>query len=309
MLQQVIEAFDLLDSARITGSKVCERIEQRGIEDVSVKTVKGEKGATDFIRIEVAGTQGKSSGGNAPTLGIIGRLGGIGARPEVLGIVSDADGAIAAVAVSLKLADMKRNEDLLAGDVIICTHICPDAPTQPHDPVPFMGSPVDMAVMNRYEVDPKMDAILSIDATKGNRIANFRGFAISPTVKDGWILRVSDDLLDIVQIVTGQKPQVLPINMQDITPYGNGIHHINSILQPSVATQAPVVGIAVTTEVPVPGCASGANQLVDLEQVVRFCIEVAKQFGRSKLRFYDSDEFQSLVRLYGSMEHLQRGGK
>lgn len=62
----------------------------------------------------------------------------------MIGLVSDADGAITAIAVALKLADMRRNGDILDGDVIIATHICPNAPTQPHDPVPFMGSPVDM---------------------------------------------------------------------------------------------------------------------------------------------------------------------
>ena len=60
--------------------------------------------------------------------------------------------------------------------------------TIPHDPVPFMGSPVDIATMNRHEIDPQMDAILSIDTTRGNLIINQRGFAISPTVKDGYIL-------------------------------------------------------------------------------------------------------------------------
>lgn len=100
--------------------------------------------------------------------------------------------------------------------------------------------------MNRYEVDPSMDAILSVDTTKGNRIINIRGFAITPTVKEGWILRVSEDLLDIMQYVTGRMPAVVPITMQDITPYGNGIYHLNSIMQPATTTNAPVVGVAIT---------------------------------------------------------------
>ena len=136
----------------------------------------------------------------------------------MIGLVSDADGAITAIAVALKLADMRKNGDMLDGDVIIATHICPNAPTQPHDPVPFMGSPVDMATMNKYEVDPRMDAILSVDTTRGNRVINVKGIAITPTVKEGWILRVSDDLLDIMQYVTGKMPVVVPITMQDITP-------------------------------------------------------------------------------------------
>jgi len=309
MMKQVIEAYELLNSAYVDGEKVSKVLRERGLNNIEVHRIEEEKGSTDFIKIVVPGKNGKLSGGNAPTLGVIGRLGGIGARPEMIGLVSDADGAITAIAVALKLADMKKNGDMLDGDVIIATHICPNAPTQPHDPVPFMGSPVDMATMNKYEVDPRMDAVLSVDTTKGNRIINVRGFAITPTVKEGWILRVSDDLLDIMQYVTGKMPAVVPITMQDITPYGNGVYHLNSILQPATATNAPVVGVAITAEVPVPGCATGASQVVDIEQAARFCIEVAKGFGRGKVKFYDEEEFKRLVELYGAMNHLQTLGR
>jgi hypothetical protein len=198
--------------------------------------------------------------------------------------------------------------DQLVGDVIIATHICPSAPTIPHDPVPFMGSPVDTAAMNDHEVEPQMDAILSVDTTRGNMIINRRGIAISPTVKEGYILKVSYDLLRLMSIVTGQTPVVLPITTQDITPYGNGIDHLNSIMQPATATTAPVVGVALTAETVVPGCASGASQAVDIELAVRFSLEVAKSFGRGKCSFYDIDEFNRLVTLYGSMRHLQTLG-
>jgi len=113
-----------------------------------------------------------------------------------------------------------------------------------------------------------MEAILSVDTTKGNRIINHRGFAISPTVKNGYILRVSESLLDIMESVTGKLPVVFPITLQDITPYGNGVFHLNSIMQPSTATQAPLVGVAITSEVPVPGCAIGANHLMGLESEI-----------------------------------------
>lgn len=309
MLKQVIETIELLDSAYVNGEKVKELLLQRGLDKVEVKRINGEKGSTDFIKVLIPGKRGKTSGEGAPTLGIIGRLGGIGARPERIGLVSDADGAITAIAIALKLGDMIRNGDILDGDVIVATHICPNAPTQPHEPVPFMGSPVDMATMNKFEVDPQMDAILSIDTTRGNRIINVRGFAITPTVKEGWILRVSDDLLDIMGYVTGRMPAVVPITMQDITPYGNGVYHLNSILQPATATSAPVVGVAITAEIPVPGCATGASQAIDIELAGRFCIEVAKAFGRGKVKFYDEGEFKRLIELYGPMNHLQGMGR
>jgi len=306
--KQTIEAYEWLDSATVDGEAVAGLLRGRGLS-VEVTAVKGQKGRTDFVAAFVPGAAGKRSAGAAPTLGIIGQLGGVGARPAAIGLVSDADGAIAALACALKLADMARAGDRLPGDVIVTTHICPHAPVIPHDPVPFMGSPVETATMNRHQVYPEMDAILSVDTTRGNRVINRRGFAISPTVKEGYILQVSADLLRLMSVVTGRPPVVLPITTQDITPYGNGIDHLNSIMQPATATAAPVVGVALTAEMAVPGCASGASQVVDIEMAVRFCIEVAKAYGREESVFYDADEFERLVSLYGPMTHLQTLGR
>ena len=228
-MKQVLEVYELLDGADASGRGVAELLRSRGLVDVAVKAIEGERGQTDFVKIRVAGSEGRMSGGEAATLGVIGRLGGVGARPEAVGIVSDGDGAVTALSVALKLADMAARGDRLAGDVLVATHVCPRAPITPHRPVPFMGSPVEMAVMNREEVDGSMEAVLSIDTTKGNRVAKWRGFAITPTVKEGWVLKASGDLLDIMEIITGRVPRVCPITTQDITPYGNGLDHINSI--------------------------------------------------------------------------------
>lgn len=309
LLKQIMDIYEFIDTATANGNEMKEYMESLGAKFVEVKTITGDKGSTDFIRIKIPGLKGKTSGMNAPTLGVLGRLGGIGARPEMIGMVSDADGAVIALAVAAKLLDMQKKGDFLDGDIIVSTHICPNAPTQPHKPVPFMGSPVDMATVNREEVNGELDAILSIDTTKGNRVINHRGYAISPTVKEGYILKVSDDLLDIMQITTGKLPVVFPITTQDITPYGNNVYHINSILQPSTATDAPVVGIAITTEVPVPGCATGASHPFDMEQAARFTIEVAKAYGKGNCQFYNEDEFETLNKLYGSMHHIQTLGK
>jgi hypothetical protein len=306
-LKQAIEAYELLDHATVTGEAVAAVLDQRGLR-TEVIAVQGQKGATEFVRTILPGTKGRSAGGSAPTLGLIGRLGGVGARPDAIGLVSDADGAITAIASALKLADMARAGDRLCGDVMVSTHVCPNAPVIPHDPVPFMGAPVDMATMNLHEVHPRMDAVLSVDTTRGNWLVNRRGIAITPTVKAGYILKTSTDLLRLVSHVTGQLPVVLPLATQDITPYGNGLDHINSIMQPATATDAPVVGVALTAEMAVPGCASGASQIMDVEIAVRFCIEVAKGFGRGECAFYDVEEFDRLLALYGSMKHLQGAG-
>lgn len=307
--KHVMELFEILDNKFVTGEEVKKYIEKINDKiDVTVQTVEGHSGSTDFVKIIIPGVNGKSSGGNAPTLGIIGRLGGIGARPELKGFVSDGDGALAAVSAAAKLADMQDKGDQLTGDIVITTHICPTAPTLPHDPVPFMDSPVDILTMNQHEVTKDMDAILSIDTTKGNMICNHKGFAITPTVKEGYILKVSEDLLHIYTQATGTLPVTLPITTQDITPYGNDVYHVNSILQPAVATDKPVVGVAVTTETAVAGCGTGATHLVDVEQVVRYVLEVAKYFGEGKCDFFDEKEFNHLEDLYGKMTHLQGFG-
>ncbi|MCZ8515119.1 DUF1177 domain-containing protein [Paenibacillus filicis] len=308
-LKQTLIAFDVLDNGFVNGEKVKALFNEYPDVSVTVTKVTGEKGSTDFIKIVIPGTNGKLKGGSAPTFGIIGRLGGIGARPSRIGLVSDADGAVAAVASALKLADMQTKGDALQGDVIVSTHICPDAPTRPHEPVDFMDSPVDILTMNQHEVAPEMEAILSIDTTKGNRVINHKGIAISPTVKEGYILRISEDLVRIMEMATGQLAVTFPITMQDITPYGNDLYHINSILQPSVATDVPVVGVAVTAQSAVPGCGTGASHETDIAAAVRFSVEVAKEFTNGTCRFYDQEEFERITRLYGSMKILQTGGE
>lgn len=307
--KQVMEVYELLDSAKVNGQLVADWFAAHGYPDVEVTRMQGERGFTDFVRIVIPGAEGKRAGGNAPTLGIIGRLGGIGARPARIGLVSDGDGAIVALASALKAICMQQQGDLLPGDLVIGTHICPQAPTIPHEPVPFMGAPVDMGTMNRQEIAAEMDAILSVDTTKGNRIVNYKGVTITPTVKSGYILPVSDDLVDLLQIATGRLANILPLSTYDITPYGNQLQHINSILQPATATDVPVVGVAITAEIPVPGCATGASHLPDLDAATRFCLEVAKAFGAGQCRFFDQQQFAHAQSLYGSLNHLQTMGE
>jgi len=309
-LKHVLEIFDLLENPRIDIGALKKALARNGLNprEFESQRVRGKKGETQFIRIRIAGRKGRRKGRPAPTLGIIGCLGGVGARPHKIGLVSDADGAITALAAGLKIAEMRDRGDILDGDVIVTTHLSPRSPIIPHEPVPFMDAPVSMAEMNRHEVDAAMDAILSVDTTKGNRIINVRGFAVSPTVKDGYILKVSEDLLDIMQNVTGRRPVVFPITTQDITPYGNGVYHLNSIMQPATATHAPVVGVAITAEAAVPGCATGANHPLDIEMAVRFCVEVAKAYGRGECAFYDDLEFKRLLELYGPLERFKTLG-
>ncbi len=309
LLKEVLDMFELLDSPAACGESAKQLLLEAGADEVVVTTITGAKGSTDCIKALIKGSNGKSSGGSAPTLGVVGRLGGLGARPTMTGFVSDGDGALAALACALKLSKMHAAGDVLEGDVIVATHICPNAPTQDHFPVPFMDSPISMVQCNEAEIDARMDAVLSIDTTKGNRVINLNGIAISNTVKEGYILEVSNDLMDIYTTVTGKLPAIFPLAQQDITPYGNDLHHLNSILQPAVVTDAPVVGVAITAEMPTAGCATGASRPADVETAARFAVEVAKYFGPGKCAFYNQAEFDHLIELYGPMKQFQTFGQ
>jgi len=310
-VKHVLEVVDLLEDPHVNGAKVVEFFISRGLADVmsvSVETIRGEKGSTDFIMIRIPGREGKTVGGSAPTLGVIGRLGGVGARPSLIGLVSDADGAIVALASAYKIAEMKMRGDVLPGDVIITTHVCPNAPTKPYRPVPMMDSPVDIFTLLRKEVHPEMDAILSVDATKANWVIKHTGIAITPTVKEGWILKVSPDLIDILIRVTGEPPVVVPITMQDILPFSTPVYHLNSMMQPWLYTKAPVVGVAITARMAVPGSATGATNVWILDQAVRFVVEVVKEFTAGRARFYDEEEWKKILEIHGSIREIMRRG-
>jgi hypothetical protein len=309
-LKQLLEIVDLLDDPKVDGAQVREFFTNKGLShmEINVERIEGEKASTDFISIMIQGVEGKYSGGTSRSLGIIGRLGGIGARPECIGLVSDADGAVVSLAAAYKIAEMMKRGDLIEGDVIVKTHICPNAPTRPYKPAPMMDSPVDIFTLLRREAEGQVDAIISVDATKANWVIKHNGFAITPTVKEGWILKVSPDLIDIYIRVTGQPPVVVPITMQDIIPYTTPVYHINSMMQPWIYTKAPVVGVAITTSMVVPGSATGATNIFHLEQATRFVVEVAKDFGRGRVKFYDEEEWEKIISIHGSLADLMRRG-
>jgi len=77
-------------------------------------------------------------------------------------------------------------------------------------------------------------------------------------------------------------------------------------MQPTTATSAPVVGVAITAEIPVAGTATGVTNAIQIDSVGRFVIEVAKRFGKNTCSFYDEKEYKKILSLYGSMKKLQK---
>jgi hypothetical protein len=307
--KQTIEIYELLDSAHVDGETIVQLFRERGLKSASTKRLHGDSGYTDLVDITIPGRLGKAGGGNSPTLNLVGSLGGIGGRPELVGLVSDADGAIVALASALKIADMLNQGDYLDGDVIIRTTICTNGPTIPHDPTPFMATYVSFGELRKHIIFEKADGILVAESTKGNFVINHKGFAITPTIKEGWILKVSFDAIRVMERITSRAAVTMPITMQDITPFDNGIYHLNGIGELPEGIRAPAIGVAITTEIPVGGAATGASSVADMEPAVRFCVEIAKDFGRDRFQFYDKEEFQKLLNMYGSMHGLQTMGK
>ncbi len=298
---EIIEISKIIDSPQIDRKAV-----QAAFPPQFQPEITSQNSDVDLVKITIPGTRGRIRGGDQPTLGIIGRSEGIGARPEVKGLISDSDGAIVALATALKISRMLEKGESIAGDLIFTTHLCPRAKIMEHYPVPFVISKLDMQKAIGFEVDPAMEAILSIDATKGNRILNQGGVAITPTLKEGYLLRVSEDLLDTLETITGKPPLVLPLTTQDITPYSNGLYHINSIMQPGTVTSSPVVGVAITSETAIPGCAAHSTNPSDLETAARFVLSTAQKFAQGRCSFYDPEEFKLIQKLYGPLKHLTR---
>lgn len=303
-LRSALDALDLL-SRYTTATGLAAELERRIGLPVETQPVTGDDGGTVFLRVRFEAKQGQSS--DQRTVGIVGRLGGV--RTETDGpLVSDADGAIAAIGLALEFAYRRAAGEAFGGTIVVSTHIAPKAPTIDHDPVPLMGSPIPMDVANRVEITEAMDLILSVDATKGNKIVNVRGIGFTPPVYDGWILPVPSDLVKIYERVTGRSAVVIPLSTYDITPYGNGLPHMNSIVQPATASRCPVIGVGTLAESAVPGTATGANQMVDISLAIGFCVEVARDYLAGRLTVYDQKALDHAVTTYGSLSQLKQSG-
>ena len=79
-------------------------------------------------------------------------------------------------------------------------------------------------------------------------------------------------------------------------------------MQPAVVGSAAVIGVALTAQSTVPGCATGVSNAGDIDVATRFCIEVAKAFTAGQCAFVDPAHWEKLQRRYGSLGHLQTLG-
>ena len=305
-----MKAYDVLDSAFANGEEIVRMFKEAGADEASYERLEGN-GYTDVVRIFLKGKKGRSSGGTAPTLDLSASLVGLGARPATTGMLGDGDAALIVCAAGLKFLDMKKKGDQLEGDVIILMNITANAPTDEpngHKP-PEIGCPVNFWLMKSKFVDGTADAILDVNVTRSDRYCKKKGFAITPTVKEGWLLKISEDALDVMERVTGEMPAVMPLTMQEVMPTRNGISYLNDIGALPHGVNCPCIGVAMCQPIPVDPSGPGMTSLAEIEPAIRYCVEVAKDFGRGRFDFYDKEEFEKIVKLYGPMNHLQTFGK
>ena len=168
-------------------------------------------------------------------MGVIGSNGGLRLPGPYPGLASDADGCIVGLAVALRLARMRTRGQQLAGDVLVSTHICQQA--RPVHPFP------SSCRRCQRETPPAGRCANGCGRTpetcKGNKMVAHLGFAVTPPVREGIILRPHASILHLVEMVTGKSPVVFPITMQDVTPYELGVHHICGMVLPSIFCSAP----------------------------------------------------------------------
>ncbi|WP_262402610.1 DUF1177 family protein [Actinomadura sp. CNU-125] len=76
MLKHVLAVIDRLDDPAASGRSLAQFLDAAAGpagSGAEIVTVRGGKGSTDFVRVRVPGRRGRAAGGDAPTLGIVGR--------------------------------------------------------------------------------------------------------------------------------------------------------------------------------------------------------------------------------------------
>lgn len=305
MLREIIDTIEFLDDASNGATAFREKLPD-GDYGVEITPFESNLGTTEFIKVLFPGSAGKSAGGTAPTMGVIGSNGGLRLPGPYPGLASDADGCIVGLAVALRLAGMRTRGQQLAGDVLVSTHICQQARPVPHDPFPFVMSPLPSSEKHPRLVDARMDAVLTPETCKGNKMVAHLGFAVTPPVREGIILRPHASILHLVEMVTGKSPVVFPITMQDVTPYELGVHHICGMVLPSIFCSAPVIGVPLVTEIQTHPSATGVQQPTVLETAARFCVEVATNYGNGDCEFYYPDDFKGMTEAFAGLRGWQR---
>ena len=137
LIKQLLEVYDVLDDSNASGETVEAYLrEESGRMRISRISARWAKGKNRYGQSQDSRKQGKTSGGDAPTLGLLGRLGGLGARPGESDSCLTATAPLSGISLAAKLLDMQNKGRHTGGVTSLYPLMCvPDAPTRPHKPV------------------------------------------------------------------------------------------------------------------------------------------------------------------------------
>ncbi|EZQ10274.1 hypothetical protein CM19_04270 [Candidatus Acidianus copahuensis] len=282
MLKSVIETIELLQDLKKPGDIL------DYVKKYSDEVQYWDLGEVLFLRSYIKG-EGKK-------IEVLGRLGSIKINNL---LVSDADGAIIALAVLRELSKERQS-----GNYVISTSISLSAKLIQHEPFNFMVPPIGIEEALNYEVDKQADFIISIDSTKGNRIAKYSDFAITHVIKDGYIMKVSDEVLDIYEKVTDHEPYFVPLTSSDLTPMDFNSYHISTLISPWLYTESPLIGVATVSKFAIPGYETGVQNISMLENAGKFCVELSRFINKGGSAF-DEKELIELKNKLGESNLLK----
>ncbi|BCU71595.1 DUF1177 family protein [Stygiolobus caldivivus] len=295
ILESLIKTVSALETKN-PKQKILEIIKNRGVE-VEEINLKANNEDVTYLRFYVKNSKNR-------TVEVLGRLGAVQINNSI-GLVSDADGAIVSLTVLLELLNLIENGFNIPINVTVITNVSTNAMLIPHQPFYFMVPLVGLEEAIKYEVDKKADTLISIDSTKGNKIAKYNDFAITHVIKEGYILRVTEEIIDIYTRVTNHEPYFIPLTTGDLTPLSFKVYHISTTLvSPWIYTDAAVLGVATVSAYPVPGYATGVMDINMLEHASRFILELIKYLNDKNLVYYD-DELKELKEKIGNSNLLR----
>jgi len=280
MLKTLMEVIDLLES-----KNPLERVKERLKGKIEYEEV--QVGEVTFLKALYEGKEKKNK------IEILGRLGSIQMEGVNKGLVSDADGAIMSLTTLLELLNLREKGIEFNIDVLFVTNLSTRAKLIPHKPFNFMVPLVGLDDALKVEVDPSASLVVSIDSTKGNRLAKFDDFALTHVIKDGYVLKLHDNVIDIYNKVTGHEIYMVAVTTGDLTPLDYNVHHISTLVSPWLYTNSPVIGLATVSKQVIPGYETGVMNVDMLEHASRFCLELIKYVEKGG-KVYDEEELAEL---------------
>ncbi|MBB5254534.1 DUF1177 domain-containing protein [Sulfurisphaera ohwakuensis] len=279
ILKTLIDVIDILESKNPL-EMIRKRLENKvEYEEITV-------GEVPYIKVLY-------KGGGKDKIEILGRLGAIQMVGTSKGLVSDADGAIITLTTLFELLDLMDKGVAFNIDILFVTNLATKAKLIPHKPFDFMVPLMGLDDALKIEVDPTASFILSIDSTKGNRLAKYNDFALTHVVKDGYILKLHDNVIDIYNRVTEHEIYMVPLTTGDLTPLDYNVYHISTLISPWLYTSSPVVGLATVSKQVIPGYETGVQNLTMFEHASRFCVELIKYLEKGG-KVYDENELMEL---------------